>query len=114
MSLGSYGEELAERFLINKGYKILDRNFRCRRGEIDIIAMDGNILVFIEVKTRRNQKFGLPCEAITSKKLKHLKNAVSYYMMTSSGQQYDMRIDVIEILIIDGNKFIHHLENVQG
>lgn len=114
MSLGSFGEKLAERFLINKGYKILERNFRCRLGEIDIIAMDGIVLVFVEVKTRRNQKFGLPCEAITSEKMRHLKKAVAYYTMIFSLEQYDMRIDVIEILIKDGKQYLHHLENVQG
>ncbi|HHU17795.1 MAG: YraN family protein [Anaerovoracaceae bacterium] len=113
MSIGSYGEDLAERFLINKGYKILERNFRCRLGEIDIIAMDGTVLVFIEVKTRRNQKFGLPCEAITSEKFRHLKKAATYYAMVSSMETYDMRIDVIEILIKGGKHYLHHLENAQ-
>lgn len=113
MSLGSYGEDLAERFLINKGYKILQRNFRCRLGELDIIALDGAILVFIEVKTRRNQKFGLPCEAVTSEKFRHIKKTAAYYAMVSSLELNDMRIDIIEILIKDGKHYLHHLENVQ-
>ena len=114
MSLGEFGEYLAENYLIRKGYSILERNFRCRMGEIDIIAMDGDVIVFTEVKTRRNCKFGLPCEAVTSEKIRHLKRAAAYYVMSSAFEQYDMRIDVIEILILNGKQYFHHLKNVQG
>ena len=114
MSLGRFGEETAECYLIKKGYHILERNFRCRLGEIDIIAADGPVLVFIEVKTRRNQKFGLPCEAINAEKIKHLKRTAAYYMMLSPDEQCDTRFDVIEILIRGGHPYLHHLENVLG
>jgi putative endonuclease len=74
MTLGSWGESIAAKFLTRKGYIILERNFRCRLGEIDIIALDRKSIIFIEVKTRRNQKYGLPCEAVNTQKIRHLNN----------------------------------------
>ena len=62
--LGNFGETEASNYLKSKGYVILDRNFRIRQGEIDIIALQQNILCFIEVKTRKNSDFGLACEAV--------------------------------------------------
>ncbi len=79
MTLGSWGEEIAENYIKKKGYSIIERNFRCKLGEIDLIAYDGKQLVFIEVKTRQNQKYGLPCEAINTAKMRHLKKNGSLF-----------------------------------
>ena len=76
---GKYGEDLACQFLKNHGYKILERNFRIRGGEIDIIALDGKTLVYIEVKTRTSYRFGRPEESITLRKLKFLERAAKFY-----------------------------------
>ncbi|WP_312353675.1 YraN family protein, partial [Aminipila sp.] len=78
MSLGFQGEEVASNYLKNKGYQVLERNFRCKMGEIDIIACIHKTLVFVEVKTRRNLKFGLPCEAITKNKKVHIKKVAAF------------------------------------
>lgn len=114
MTLGEWGEKTAARYLLKKGYKIAERNFRCKAGEIDIIASDKNILVFIEVKTRNNLSYGLPCEAITRTKLHHLKRAIQYYLLLNGQQNdFDRRIDVVEILIKSGKTFVHHIQGVE-
>ena len=114
MKLGCWGEQIAEKYLIKKGYLIVARNFRCKLGEIDIIALDGKELVFIEVKTRQNQNYGLPCEAITASKIKHLKRTAAYYMAVNSVNNKDVRLDVIEILKKEVQSYIHHIENITG
>lgn len=111
MTFGSWGEEIAVGYLKKKGYLILDRNFRSRIGELDIIARNSNTIVFIEVKTRNNLKFGLPCEAITDNKKRHVKRMVNYYIMMNSIGDLDLRIDVIEILVKEGMVSVHHIEN---
>lgn len=112
MTLGSWGEDAAEKYLKKKGYTILERNFRCKLGEIDIIALDGRSLVFIEVKTRRNQNYGLPCEAVTAVKLQHLKRTAAYYTAVHNADCWEPRLDVIEILARDGRAYIRHMEGV--
>ncbi len=114
MTLGCWGENIAEKYLKKKGYIIVARNFRCKLGEIDIIALDGKELVFIEVKTRRNQNYGLPCEAITASKIKHLKRTAAYYTAVYSVDHKDARLDVIEILTKEAQTYIHHIENITG
>ncbi len=71
--LGRLGEDLAAKFLVDAGYTVIDRNWRCARGEIDLVARDGHDTVFIEVKTRSSTAFGHPFEAITSQKLARLR-----------------------------------------
>ncbi len=80
MKLGKKGEELAVRFLKKKGYKIIKQNYKTRIGEIDIIARDGNALVFIEVKTRESIEYGLPFEAINSAKKRKIANVALLYL----------------------------------
>ena len=96
---GRYGENLAVEFLTKRGYKIIERNFRIRGGEIDIIAQDGNTLVYVEVKTRTTNQFGLPQEAVTYKKIRFLKRAAKFYRNnrpTLNLPQLE-RIDVVAI-----------------
>lgn len=115
MNLGEWGENIAAQFLIKKGYIIVERNFRCKLGEVDIIALDGNDLVFIEVKTRQNQNYGLPCEAVNATKMRHLRRMATYYMAVCSAKYKDVRIDVIEILKTEEKKgYINHIGNVTG
>jgi len=114
MTLGGWGEDAAEKYLKKKGYIIVERNFRCKLGEIDIIAMDGAELVFIEVKTRQNQNYGLPCEAINAAKIRHLKRTAVYYTTVYSDDHQDARLDVIEILTKEGQTYLHHIENIIG
>lgn len=111
MKFGTWGEEIASKHLQKKGYAILERNFRCKMGELDIIAQKGELLVFIEVKTRNNLNYGLPCEAITLEKKHHIKRVSTYYIRQHQLENLDLRIDVIEILKIEGKTYIHHLED---
>lgn len=78
--LGDKGEGLAAKFLQKKGFAILEQNYKTRAGEIDIIAMDGGTLVFVEVKTRENLYYGRPFEAVTSLKRRKISNAAMLYL----------------------------------
>lgn len=95
--IGSRGEDFASGILQSRGYQILARNFHTAYGEIDIIAVKDNELVFVEVKTRTNRNYGYPEEAITQLKRMHMINSVDAYLQEQSGVVTDWRIDVIAI-----------------
>lgn len=95
---GLKGESIAEELLKAKGYSIIKRNFRFGKGEIDIIAKDGNCLVFVEVKTRKNMNFGEPEYAITQSKIKQLKKIAEAYFYVNGIVNQDCRFDVITII----------------
>ncbi len=99
---GNRGEEIAAKYLTDNGYKIIARNFRIRGGEIDIIAIDGDILAFIEVKTRTSNQFGTGLEAIGFWKLKALVKTAQIYKTTHSNLPEAMRIDAVVVML---NKF---------
>ncbi|MGO1581016.1 MAG: YraN family protein [Peptoniphilaceae bacterium] len=107
--LGNIGEEIVARYLKNKGYKILERNYRAIGTDIDIIAMDKNILVFIEVKTRSTKKFGYAFEAVDEKKIKNIIQTSLSYIMLKGLEDFQVRYDVIEFYIKDD--VINHIEN---
>lgn len=110
--IGKLGEELAVGYLQKQNYKIIERNFECRQGEIDIIALDKNELVFIEVKTRTSIKYGKPAEAVNQIKKKHLIQAVKYYLYARHLENEFIRIDVIEIYLY-GNKYtVNHIKQI--
>ncbi len=88
---------MAVSFLVQNGLKILERNYRCRLGEMDIIAIDGDTLVFVEVKTRKNFLFGLPEEAVTMAKQAKLIRIANYYIKTRPKSGLDKRIDVVAV-----------------
>ena len=98
---GSYGEELAARFLERNGYKILERNFRIRGGEIDIVAKDGEYLVFVEVKARWSHEYGLPVESITPWKIKALLKTALFYCMKIKWGDQPYRLDMVSIDFAD-------------
>ena len=114
MSLGTWGEDLAERYLKKVGFLILERNYRCRIGELDLIALDGNSIVFVEVKTRQNQSFGLPCEAVNQEKIRHIRRTAAYYLMNHPFEDLDQRIDVIELLRIKDKTYFRHVMDITG
>lgn len=96
--IGTANERKAAAYLISKGYEILEYNFFCRTGEIDIVAKDGEYLVFVEVKYRENTRKGYPLEAISLSKQKSISKAAVYYM-TAKGLTYmPVRFDVVGIL----------------
>jgi putative endonuclease len=102
--LGKKGEDLALKFLKSQKYKIIARNFRCRLGEIDIIAQDKETLVFIEVKTRWSQKFGPPEEAVTPWKIKSIVKTGQYFKLLHPDLPENLRIDVVAISLSPGGE----------
>lgn len=110
---GKYGEELAAQFLSKHGYKIIDRNFRIRGGEIDIVAIESNTVVIIEVKTRTSHKFGLPEESITAYKLKFLERAAKFYRSSRRNLPPAERIDIVTVDFTDSQASpqIHLIKN---
>jgi putative endonuclease len=111
---GAWGEAQAAAFLEKKGLKILARNYRTNKGELDLIARDGEDLVFIEVKTRKNLDFGYPEEAVTANKIGHLIEAAEAYLFEHIEEQ-SWRLDVIAIQGIQGqeNPDIEWFQDVQ-
>lgn len=101
---GSRGEEIACGFLTNLGYNILERNYQFGHGEIDIIAEDGSIIVFIEVKYRKNLDYGPPESAVTLSKQKQIRKIASAYLWEKEIKERPCRIDVVAILHYPGQK----------
>jgi len=95
--LGKSGEDIAIEYLKNKKYKIIDKGFRFLRGEIDIIACDGETLVFVEVKTRRSTGFSQPEESVTPAKRKQLRRVAQGYLLRKHIQDVECRFDVISL-----------------
>lgn len=114
--LGKIGEELAAKYLSKLGYKIIETNFRIRGGEIDIIALDKNTLVYIEVKTRSSHKFGTPEEAVTPWKLKFLERAAKFYRNNRKNLKLPAleRIDVLAIDLLNDNPQFRLIKNASG
>lgn len=112
--IGKLGENLATKYLEQQGYKVIERNFECRQGEIDIIAIDidKNELVFIEVKTRTNIKYGKPIEAVDQNKQKHLTKAVRYYLYSRHLENEFVRIDVMEIYLYNHKYRVNHIKQI--
>lgn len=109
--LGKNGEDIAEKFLIKQGYKILERNRHFSRYcEIDIIAQDKDTLVFVEVKTRKTEICGHPLEAITKTKYKNIRTGLSLYLQENPNYK-KYRIDVVSILLKPKLE-IKHLKNI--
>ncbi|HLF20511.1 MAG TPA: YraN family protein [Bacteroidota bacterium] len=108
---GNVGEELAAKFLIKKGYKILERNYRFEHGEIDLVAEDGDELVFVEVKSRKSKSFGEPEDAITEKKEGHVRDAAEGYLFEKSIENRMCRFDVIAIEFHNGVADIRHTKD---
>ena len=114
--VGKLGEKLAQKFLKRKGYRILETGFRCREGEIDIIAQQKDYLVFIEVRTKSSLRFGTPEESITQKKKEKLITSASTYISTHQNIPSLWRIDVVAIEIDQKGKpkRIELIENAIG
>lgn len=108
--IGSKGEDLAVKFLKDKGYKIISRNYKTPIGEIDIIAEDNGILVFVEVKTRTSNLFGYPFEAVGTKKQHKLKNLALLYLKKNKSER-SVRFDVLSISLNNDKKDIEHIQD---
>lgn len=97
-ALGRYGEDVAVRHLEDDGYVVLERNWRCEIGEIDIVAREGDVLVVCEVKTRSSLRHGSPFEAITERKLHRLERLGMAWMRAHGARPRSMRIDIVSVL----------------
>ena len=115
IALGRRGEDLAAEHLTGLGYRLLDRNWRCRHGEIDIVATRGDVIAFVEVKTRSTLAFGHPFEAVTPAKLARLRRLAAAWCTENDPQTPRIRIDVIAVVIPhSGPLTIEHLSEVSG
>lgn len=110
--LGQFGEKQAVDFLERQNCQILERNFACKQGEIDIIAKDKEELVFLEVKTRNNELFGKAVEAVDNFKQKHIWNAAKYYLYSNNLMNEFVRFDVIEVYVKKNKVFINQIRNM--
>ena len=109
-SSGAWGEDLALRYLLRRGYRLATRNYRKRRGEIDLIVTDGETLVFVEVKLRRSTGFGDPLEAVTSHKQATIRSLAEHYLAENQPDFETLRFDVIGILATRSKTRIVHIQ----
>ena len=100
--LGKLGEETAVQFLRRKGFQIKERNYTFAQGELDIIADDGGITVFVEVKARQNLEMGDPVYGVTQKKVKQIKRMAELYLFDRDIREIDCRFDVVTVLFRRG------------
>ena len=94
---GEEGESIAARYLIKRGYRILERNYRTKLGEIDIIAKDKDTIVFVEVKSRRSWQFGNPKGAVTPQKQRKISTVALYYLKVNNHSNAKARFDVVAV-----------------
>jgi putative endonuclease len=112
-AVGAYGEHVAVRHLEAAGMVVLDRNWRCRDGEIDVIARDGETLVFCEVKTRRGTAYGTPAAAVVPAKVRRLRRLALRWLSESGLHPRDLRFDVVAVLAPrQGGADVEHLRGV--
>ncbi len=111
-ALGRYGEELAARHLLSDGFVVVERNWRCDVGEIDIVARDGDVLVVCEVKTRSSLSHGSPFEAVTERKLHRLERLGMRWIRDHGVRPASMRVDVVSVLRPSSGPTV--IEHVRG
>lgn len=108
---GAWGEDLALRYLTRRGYTLVERNYRTRRGEIDLIVRKEGVLVFVEVKLRRTTSFGNPLEAVTPRKQRTLRSLAEQYLAVHQPDFETLRFDVVGILAGHNGPRIDHIED---
>jgi putative endonuclease len=113
-TIGRRGESLAAGYLQAKGYTILERNYRTPYGEIDLIAATGDVIAFVEVKTRTSKSLGPPEISITPRKIEHMRNAAEYFIQQHPDMIKDWRLDVLTVQLKTGQSapLVDHFENV--
>lgn len=112
-ALGAFGEAWAAGYLTRQGYRIVDRNVRFRVGEIDLIAWDGDELVFIEVKCRRTARYGAPAESITPARFARLTRAVESYLQCLANPPESYRVDLVAV-VVGHSGAVEHAELLRG
>jgi len=109
--LGKEGERLAEQYLKKKGYKLVERNYRCAAGELDLIVLDRRVVVFVEVKTRTGHGFGSPLEAVAYHKQQKMIQAAQFFLSEKRLHQRDARFDVVGVSWAGREPVLEHIEN---
>ena len=109
-AVGDLGERLAKEYLEKKNYNILETNFRTRLGEIDIIAKKDYVIIFVEVKARKNLKYGMPYEAVNHRKMQKIIKVAKNYIAYKSQGDNQYRFDIIEVFLSENDK-INHIED---
>jgi len=112
-AVGRYGEDVAARYVQDAGWQVLDRNWRGRDGELDLVARDGSALVAVEVKTRRGLGYGHPAEAVTARKVARLRRLTAQWVAAHDVRPVSIRIDVIAVLLPpSGAAQVEHLVGI--
>lgn len=109
--LGKEGERVAERYLQKKGYRVVERNYRCPLGELDLVVLDRRVIVFVEVKTRTGHGFGTPVEAVEFRKQRKMIQVAQFFLAEKKLQQRDARFDVVGVSWPGGEPVVEHIEN---
>jgi putative endonuclease len=108
---GQEGERIAERYLSKKGYRLVERNYRCPVGEVDLIVLDRRVIVFVEVKTRRHERFGVPLESVHTRKQQKMIKAALWFLSDHKLHERDARFDVVGISFGGQEPVVEHIEN---
>lgn len=112
-ALGSYGETLAARHLVDEGMVLLDRNWRCELGEIDLVLRDGRVLVVAEVKARSSAAFGSPLEGVTEEKAARLRRLAARWLAAHDLRPLEVRIDIVGVLVPrEGAAEVDHVRGI--
>ncbi|HWH76146.1 MAG TPA: YraN family protein [Candidatus Binatus sp.] len=109
--LGREGERIAELFLKKKGFKLVERNYRCAAGELDLVVLDKRVVVFVEVKTRTGHGFGSPLEAVAFHKQQKMIQAAQFFLSEKGLHQRDARFDVVGVSWPGREPVVEHIEN---
>lgn len=109
--LGQEGERIAESYLRKKGYRVVERNYRCSVGELDLVVLDRRVIVFVEVKTRTDERFGAPLESVGSRKQKKMIKAALFFLSQRRLHHRDARFDVVGVSWRDREPVVEHVEN---
>ncbi len=110
--LGRKGEDGGLQYITKINDNSLARNFSCKQGEIDVIALDGNYVVFVEIKSRTSTEYGLPSEAVTKTKINHMMKTAEYYLYIKHLENENVRFDVVEVYVKDEKYYINHIKQI--
>ncbi len=114
LRVGAVGEKAARLHLEKLGYRIVETNYCCRLGEIDIIARDGNTIVVVEVRTKTGAAFGRPEESITGKKAQQLRRLALYYLQSAYKREVPSRIDLVAVMLDKETHAVQNIKHIQG
>lgn len=112
--LGRYGEGVALHYLEGRGYQLIERNYNCRYGEIDLVMQQGRELVFVEVKARTSDRFGAPEDAVTRQKIRKLRQVIAAYLQQGAPRHYGLRLDAVAIDLELPSKRVLNIRHYQN